>query len=50
MEVAKNCMYIFLCKVRQPDSLQHDGMTNSEMEMCMWKVRKCVKRTWGCFS
>ena len=32
-------IYIFvrdLCKVEQPDALQHNGMTNSRMEMCKW--------------
>ena len=27
-----------MCKVEQPDALQYNGMTNSEMEMCMWKL------------
>ena len=41
-EVDKNCINIYIyspyrCKVEQPDALQHNGMTNSEMEMCIWK-------------
>ena len=27
----------YRCRIGQPDTLQHNGMTNSEMEMCMWK-------------
>ena len=30
----KNCMFLLIsygCKVEQPDILQHNGMTNSEM-------------------
>ena len=33
-------MYLYVpyrYKVEQPDALQHNGMTNSEVEMCMWK-------------
>ena len=35
-------LYVFTafpyrCKIEQPDTLQHNGMTNYEMEMCMWK-------------
>ena len=39
MEVAKNCMYLYIpyrCKIEQPDALQHNGMTNSDTEMCKW--------------
>ena len=25
------------CKIEQPDTLQHNGIKNSEMEMCMQK-------------
>ena len=34
-----NCMFYcipYRCKIEQTDALQHDGMTNSEMCMCMW--------------
>ena len=32
-------LYIsYWCKVGQPDALQHNGMTNSGKEMCMWKL------------
>ena len=37
------------CKVEQLDALKHNGMTNSEMEMCMWKhgcERNFVKSSW----
>ena len=35
-------LYIFTVflnryKIEQPDTLQHNGMTNSEIEMDMWK-------------
>ena len=29
-------MYSLQVEIEQPDTLQHNGMTNSEMEMCMW--------------
>ena len=28
----------YRCKVEQPGALQHNGVTNSETEMCMWKL------------
>ena len=34
-------LYAFIpyrCKVEQPDDLQHNRMTNSETEMCKWKL------------
>ena len=36
------CLYMFLnrlnrSKVEQPDAMQHNGMANSEMDMCKWK-------------
>ena len=33
------CFYCipYKCKIEQTYNLQHNGMTNSEMEMCMWK-------------
>ena len=33
------CFYCvpYRCKIEQPDTLQHNGIANSEMEMCMWK-------------
>ena len=27
----------YRCNIEQPDTRQHNGMTNSETEMCMWK-------------
>ena len=32
-----NSHELYTFTVEQPDTLQHNGMTNSEMEMCMWK-------------
>ena len=29
-------LYLYQCKVEHLDALQHNSMTNSEMEMCMW--------------
>ena len=46
-------LYVFIIpyksKVEQPGALQHNGMTNSETEMCMWKYdckESSVKSTW----
>ena len=43
-EVAMNCMHLFLtgCKVGQPVSQQHNGMTNSEMEIL--EERRCGRQ------
>ena len=36
-------LYVFIivfltdARLKHPDTIQHNGMTNSEMEMCMWK-------------
>ena len=27
----------YKCKIEQLDALYHNGMTNSETEICMWK-------------
>ena len=38
------------CKVEQYDALQHNGMTNTEMEICNWKgfweLRLCFSWRW----
>ena len=32
-------LYVLICscKVEQPDAMQHNGLADSETEMCMWK-------------
>ena len=41
----------YRCKIEQLVTLQHNGMTNSEMEMCMWKYRSSsVKIIWEMLS
>ena len=39
MKLRIACFYSipYICKMVQPDTLQHNGMTNSEIEICMWK-------------
>ena len=47
-EISMNCMDLFLtgCKVGQPVSLQHNGMTNSEMEIL--EERRCGRQLGIC--
>ena len=35
-----------LCKVEQPDALQHNGMTNSVTEKCYLRKEVFVRSTW----
>ena len=54
MEVAKIVYkYIYIpyrSKVGQPDAPQHNGLTNSETEMCMWKLGVLLREHGSVFS
>ena len=33
----------YRCKIEQPDTPQHNGVTNYQTEMCMWKYVVLVR-------
>ena len=40
VEVAMNYKFLHIpykCRIKQPDTQQHNGIINYETEMCMWK-------------
>ena len=51
-EVAMNCMFLlgsYRCKIEQPDTIQHNGMTNSENRNVHEETSCFVTKNLKCF-